>query len=495
MKKWLAGILVLLAALTAVLVWYFNRDTISAETSHFDYIPENSTVVLAVDLEDIGKTMMGELFSNADDVLSFQSKLEAYPFYNELLFSLPTSGIRTKERVLFCHRTENEKQVVDVLMSIKRAKKFNDFITELLTEHHFAKVSEQSYWKSDSLNCQVYWNEKVFNLRWCEPSADATTSIIEEPSSSNHPIGSLIQSDHQVTCWVKENALNDQQNYLKQHPELILNLKFEKGNCDIDGLVLSEGYTELFESSSTIFTLEEKELIVDENDLIAVLGTVNPEYFKLHDFLNDSLIATIDSTIRPVGVTLDQIVETWSGQFSYDLNKDVVREESYITYTYDDDFNKVEKRNFKNVVSPSFSGSISLKDDVLYHSLVVQDVIIEKDGIHLLSTIPYYPIQISKNKNYLKFNTPAIEEFSISDSSLIYYEDLSLGIHLNINELSKSEELNELFIPENQFGFASIQLLHHDSILKIEGDLKLINKEINALIPVGDYVMSRLNSP
>jgi hypothetical protein len=162
-------------------------------------------------------------------------------------------------------------------------------------------------------------------------------------------------------------------NFLQE--DAIITANFDENNITIDGNVCPKKE----------FSFAENNFNYNATSLLA-LGFIQPSA-NVFALLNDSNKANITKAIN---VNIDSLMLQSNTWYSLDLAGIKPRADSAITYTYDDDFNKVEKVVVNNVEEPAFNFTIG-GDSVskIYNHWVTHNKLEKTNTGYLFTPIPF----------------------------------------------------------------------------------------------------------
>lgn len=195
-------------------------------------------------------------------------------------------------------------------------------------------------------------------------------------------------SNKNMNTLLKDTFLNT--NFLDEDDALLKQLK----SNDSDGVLASK------EGDFIVFNIKNGEATIEGtlkefSDLFLPITTEN---------YNDSLVAYTSGkiairSVKPLiskrqkekfnkltSLSLDSIITKWNGEFNFNINAIQSKIDTIITYEYDDDFNKIEKKSTQKVINPNLD--FQLKGKTLYTYFVNEKAIKLVEVDSLFTTIP-----------------------------------------------------------------------------------------------------------
>lgn len=103
-------------------------------------------------------------------------------------------------------------------------------------------------------------------------------------------------------------------------------------------------------------------------------------------------------------LNLDSLEQSWDGSLNAALQDFVVVADTVITFDYDDDFNKVEKKTVKNTTVADFGIEMGM-DTVGFKYLMRKKAIVTENGQQVLAIMPLVKTYCQLESNRLKLNS------------------------------------------------------------------------------------------
>ena len=255
-------------------------------------------------------------------------------------------------------------------------------------------------------------------------------------------------------------------------------------------------YKQLNNSTSDISFATFKKNTIDisfENGKIEILGNLHSNLLKETSTIkNDSLIVNISVSFNKnsktfkklisyinhekfrklTKINLDTLVDKWTGNLHFTLNNFKTKIDTIITYTYDDDFNKIENIDTKKNITPRFNLNLGMQSNIssyLEKSGALK--VIQNDSIFV--SLPILKTYISTTVNSFSFLT--------NNKKLKFSKQHNkFAGNININEYRKQSDstifsfFNEYLLIKN----ANIVIKNNNNIKATIG----INTERNSFV-------------
>ncbi len=192
------------------------------------------------------------------------------------------------------------------------------------------------------------------------------------------------------------------ENYLGEKEGILSNIK--TSNQLIAVSTKKEGFFELSMSSEELSIkgqLNQKNNLFlpykiqkNTNSLASISGRINKQ-------LLFGLVKTKQKERfeKLVNLSLDSINNHWDGEVDINLESFIKRNDTIITYEYDDDFNKVEKKSIQKKVVPKLN--IRIGGSTFFDYLLSKDAIKNIEKENLLVVNPFFKTYANKRKNEL----------------------------------------------------------------------------------------------
>ncbi len=240
-----------------------------------------------------------------------------------------------------------------------------------IQQQHFDKIDSNIY-ASKEIGIQFYKNENNILLTSAAIEKTALTKIaielfLQKNYISKIDLAKLIDAKSHVAIKLKAN------NFLQE--DAIVTAKFDANKIIIEGNLLPKKE----------FTFTENNFSYNSTSLMA-LGFTQPNAM-VFALLNDSSKSNISKAIN---VNIDSLMLPTNKWYSLDVVSIKPRADSAITYTYDNDFNKVEKVVVNNIEEPAFNFTI-YGDSVsnIYNNWILSNKLEKTNTGFLFTPMPF----------------------------------------------------------------------------------------------------------
>jgi hypothetical protein len=243
--------------------------------------------------------------------------------------------------------------------------------TKGIQQQHFEKIDSNVY-VSKEVGIQFYKNgnsilvttasEEINNL-----TKIATELFLQKSYISKIDLAKVINAKSHVALKLHKN------NFLQE--DAIITANFDANKITIEGNVIPKKE----------FSFTENKFDYNSTSLLS-LGFTQPST-NVFALLNDDTKANISKAIN---VNIDTLMQQTNKWYSLDVAGIKPRADSAITYTYDDDFNKVEKVVVNNVEEPAFNFTIC-GDSVskIYNNWIFSTKLEKTNAGYLFTPIPF----------------------------------------------------------------------------------------------------------
>jgi hypothetical protein len=240
-----------------------------------------------------------------------------------------------------------------------------------IQQQHFEKIDSNIYMSKEA-GIQFYKNGNEILLTGALVENNNLTKIatelfLQKSYISKNDIVKLIDAKSHVAIKLNSN------NFLEE--AAILTANFDGNKITIEGNITPKNE----------FTFTENNFNYDDTSLLS-LGVTQPRA-NVFALLNDSTKTNIS---RAINLNIDSLMLQSNKWYNLDVASMKPRADSAITYTYDDDFNKVEKVIVNNIEEPSFNFTI-YGDSVsnIYNNWIVNNKLEKTNAGFLFTPIPF----------------------------------------------------------------------------------------------------------
>ncbi len=102
-------------------------------------------------------------------------------------------------------------------------------------------------------------------------------------------------------------------------------------------------------------------------------------------------------------LSMDSILKKWNGDLTFNLSSFSTKTDTIVTYEYDDDFNKIEKRAIEKRVIPDLD--LTTSKGTLISYLKEKEVVKKVQGEEIVTIIPFFKVLVNNTNDDLFFYT------------------------------------------------------------------------------------------
>jgi hypothetical protein len=438
-KKWALLVFVGLLILGYVKLFY---KTISATS-----VPKSADIIVAVDVKKVTNTLIWDIITTPSK-WSLGSKktstVEAIDWMDML---------KIPDYVFAFHVKGQPSYAWYTLLEVKDEAVFDKGIAQ----QHFVKNDNNIYLNLD-LGIAIYKQaEKILVTGIATTTNENLEQVVQELFNKKQYASKEILS--KIAEAKSHLAIQFNANKYLQTPTIIA-ANFNKKEVEI--------HSTLTPSSELSFM--ENDFKFSTNSLFA-LGFTQPTT-QVYNLLSDSAKANISKTLS---INVDTLLQASNKFYELDLDGIKSRTDSAITYTYDDNFNKIEKAVVNKVEEPSFNFSI-VGDSVktIFNTWLHNSAFEETQAGNLFRPMPFVKSYCTvQNEKLLKITSANYAANKADKSSnCIFFVNVQLA-KMPISMLK--------YLPDNiakaltNIGFIGVLLKKENEKLLLEGNI--IKKE------------------
>lgn len=450
-KKWLLVVVIILA----IVAWYFLFYKTYSKTS----IPKSADMVLSVDVKKNTNTLLAYYITTPSewDLASiFRSRKKKKENWR--------SAIEIPDYIFVFHCKDQPAAAFYSLLNIKDEEAFN----KALVENDFTKQIEQTAYpeySSTKLGIDVIRNgDKLLigNIAVKDKNfirATANEIFQKKEYINTTALENIVKPYNHFTFWLN----NDQ---LLQQP-IIFNGNFKNGSLTIDAAIQTDKKYSLSENAFAF-----------NNGSIVSLGFIQPPA-NLYTSINDNVRSKISTALN---FNIDSLFLQNNKNYTLDITEIKDKIDSAISYTYDDDFNKIEKVVVNNIQEPSFSFKINGNNfDALVDHWKKNKKIEETENGNLFTPIPFVKSYVQNKKDSL-----TIASYNYTDQK--NDGQLNCISHLSINPTQIPANLIN-YLPDN---FAALinKIEFLNIVAKKDNDKINLNIIINSKVKNKPFLLS-----
>ena len=377
-------------------------------------VPSYAETIIHVNLREIEHDIFIDAIKNPWDYVSSSSSSKT----NEKFL---LDGISIPKNIFFFTNSSNLKGTLSSnILNIKDTKAFKTY----LEEQGFEKTTKQSldFYKKNKLAIAIQKEKFLILFEYDKTNTSLNiNSLFEETlflNKDHYVFNEITKSKSEITI---------------KRSDSFMELDFEDGLAKITGKLSNK--VDLFTPNNST--------IKNENVVVNASGKINTKMV-----LENSSKYTKDKFKKLTSLSFDSIVQKWNGYFHIDLKSIENKVDTIITYEYDDDFNKTEKKSIQKISHPNLDMKLGGKQ--LYQYLVTKNAIKVVENDSLLVTIPFLKLHPKNHETYLNLSTHTMDrkddiKGTNSDRFLLYINfDKYLQNQLDFYTLNKSKRIDLL---------------------------------------------------
>ncbi|GAA3607957.1 hypothetical protein Q4Q39_10240 [Flavivirga amylovorans] len=391
MKKKLGYLL--LAITIAVLVLYLFRYKRSLIIEN--KIPITATEILQIDLRQIEHHLLVDAIKNPFKYISFKSKEEKHKSSFNNAFVIP------RNLFFFSNKSNFKGAWFSNAIKIKDHTELRDCLLQ------------EGFKESTDKKLELFSKGKIVI------AVSGEKVLIVYKKQQHTSVNTAIQTVFKETNFYKKD---------KDLLKLISNSKSDITYASLDDDLLEADFKKgLFEIKGT---LRSNLFITDtyfkhsDNSIGFFASKINKDHHLFSSFILDKNKKKFDNFTK---LSMDSIVDNWNGNITFNLKAITKEVDTIVTYEYDDDFNKIEKKSVQKLNTPNTTitlGNEANLYEYFYKNKAIQ--IIENDT--LFASIPIYKMYARRQDSRLTIFTK--KQFR---SDLLKEETYKLKAYIDIN--------------------------------------------------------------
>jgi len=373
-KRW-----ALLVFCIALIVGYIK---LFYKTWNINVVAKNADCIVAIDVKRITNTVIWNIITTPSQWKSgnvFSGSKKKQISWKDM--------IEVPDYILPFHISGQPANTWFVVLKIKDDNDFNAG----LTVYHFEKLNSNEY-VSDELGIRFFRNGEQVLVT--QQRADTTNYLAvvanelftEKAYVEKKKLEKAIAAKSHLAVYIAAN------NFLQE--AAVIKANFDKKKIEITSTLIPArkyGFTEniFLYSPNSLFT-----------------GGFTQPSSSVYNLLTDS---TKNHISKAVGFNIDSLLLPDNKYYALDIESIKSRIDSAITYTYDDDFNKVEKKVVNNIQEPAFNFYASGENAKTFYTYCLHNNKIEQtDSKQFFTGIPfvksYFDTTIFKGLNITSAN-------------------------------------------------------------------------------------------
>lgn len=468
MKRILIGVLILLILIAAGAWWYLRQAPAFANR-----IPAQADIVVAINVKSIASTLLTESLMNGDRVQEIRKSAGEKWGLGKSGAPPSDPGISLTQKALvfgITNPTTGEK-LWGACVSLRDPASFNQMMNDrILLEGESPLLEEkyQLYWRADR-ETAFAWNDGFIAVLG---RADSSTLFPylrqiyspQDQATPDIPIQELLARSEEFAFWMKNTSTQS---------TAIGGISFEKGAIKL--------LAELEELQTDIACGTTPAPV--KFSLPATTGFLNiaPECVKEW---KTKLPETLQTSKE-----LDEFIEVWSGQMSFHIWGLQNIKKRFISYEYDEDFNKVEVVSFQRGEGLAFDlllGLDSARQTQWLQAWEKQGLISQAGSMKQLVQVLDFPLYLTPKTGHLLIST---------DSSRLSLLTTTAGSQLSKDQLFDMDiplaPLSSILPKAPAAGWESLSLemqTQSNGSIQVNSTLAFEQKDASALIEVLDFL-------
>lgn len=437
---------------------YWGYKFVNNTSSLLGVVHKNADAVVKIDLHGIKETIVLDALSSPKfyyDNISFSSSKKEKD-------STLEKGINLKPYTVVLYTLKNVENTVFSTFPIDNFTGFTAYVKEYV-KNKKGKILEAEGYKYAVLEKSkvcIAWNSKNLAVAAAPDKIDLTkVSVV----FTDVLVGEKLIVDKNNSLIQKLKSTKDHIVYVKGTS--VIGLNFE------DGKLAVAGQLEVDESS--VFS---KEIIVNS------VRNASLQMYLDYNFANDNhkrdFISAFknSSFLQKSNLQIDSIAKYSNGFFSLAVSGKTKQQDTIITYDYDDNFNKVEKKTVQEKEAPKMYVNLGVNKNGLSTYLKTQGAI--EQGV--FTALPIYNFYVSSTDKVSLFatakNNPKTEVFKSANF---------LDITADFSKLN-----NDISFPKSNLLFGLLNTLDvkanvvKNGVVGVEGTLSAKKEDINIITQI-----------
>ncbi len=416
----------------------------------YQEIPDDADYVILIDTDELLSLVVSEILSNPRDGNPFaddeEKKDDALDIEDVLRRGL-WNGLEIPEQ-LIVYQQEIGDQPFIVLLPLSDSLEFQSFLVDIDDR---STLEEQSpgRWVDSSHTLDLAEDY----LRLCIGIAEPSRDLKREKGSWADRV-KFSESGAVLNCFM--NEANDEL--------AVASLFSNKGGLRLD-----------YEGESDLPLIS----IGQSTQALAFLSMqVGPDEEGRSELLQNN--GRLSSSLRKVGLDPLALDSIWDGRFDLCVNGLHSVQEEVVSYSFNDDFEKVEQRELKNRVEAEFTAVLGLKrdsDSLFYHRAWVKNI----DGKDLFVSYPFQEVDYkeAEGKIYLRSTESQARSCinSLGGGRLLHVDIAALASDWNSN-------IDSTYVIETGMSELSANISHSGRLLTIH--LGFLDKNRQGLFSLFD---------
>ncbi|MCZ4223592.1 hypothetical protein [Pedobacter rhodius] len=407
-------------------------------------IPKNTNSIIKVGIDDIYKSLVGNMISNPGFYFKSDLKKDAKSKFDGL-----EHGLKIPASIYLYTIQNQPKTALFSRLEIKNLNTFENFLRNVLQFKIEKKSEGLNCAKSKPGNIAIYYNSKHAAFVVSNESADFELILTDILNQKN-----FIELNKSNFNAVKKStdhlAMSDGEHFAV--------LNFDNGKINFNDEFFS------------------KIIIPAEKPLYRQISNQSAISF----WLNADFRAMPKRTLKLKNLSLerDSLIRYYKGYADFEWINTVQQTDSVITYDYNDDFEKVEKVALQKREIPNIVVNVSADARGLKNYLNRKNIINLDSNVINKSVFPLYNVFVGGDDKQLILSTGKYHKF---DTTKVATRDF-FSLNVNFERLNK-----QITLPILTRYFSSLTFLEikgkaiGNGKISMNGKLEMKNKDINSL--------------
>jgi hypothetical protein len=204
-------------------------------------------------------------------------------------------------------------------------------------------------------------------------------------------------------------------------------------------------------------------------------GWINGTFFKT--------TGNRDFAIKDFSFNTDSLLSNYNGYADFEVsNKEILQEDSIVTYSYNDDFEKVAETTVAKNKVPEIGLSLRTKGNSLLNYLQSNDAI-KSNGVINRDLFPLYAMHVSASDSFMHVST----NYNAAFADALEVTDYFFYLFANIEKIKTNSQYSSLKrYLTNMKSFEIKARKKGEGLLSVEGELKCVLPHVNALPQMED---------
>ncbi len=330
-------------------------------------IPKSATEIIHVDLRQIEHHFLVDAIKNPSKYINFKTKKKEKESLRKTV-SIP------KNLLFFTNTSTYKSAWFSNFVNVKNGDKLQRY----LLQEGFKEVTSDNLklFNKDRITIGILNGKIVIAIKKQreESVVQVFENLFQETSfyeKNDYLLQSIANSQSDITY---SSAKAD-----------FLEANFENGLLEIKGTLISELFLD--------------DIYVDnsENSVGFMAAKVNKKHTLFKSLSSHKNGKKFNDFTK---LSLDSIIDKWDGRVVIDLNSVDKTIDTIVTYEYDDDFNKIEKKSVQELRTPDVNFILGSKGS-LYTYFMENNAIRSIDKDTLFTSIPLYKMFVKKQHDEL----------------------------------------------------------------------------------------------